>query len=52
MIIEHLTDEGFCFGVLNGRGKVIAKRRAAATSTPLSVVGIDEMVWIEYLAGA
>ncbi len=52
MIIEHLKNEGFCFGVLDGGGNVIPPRRAAATSTPLSTVGVDEMIWIEYLMGA
>lgn len=51
MIIETLTDSGFCFGVLDGDGNVVPPEPVVDRSPSPSSVEVDEMIWIKYLLG-
>jgi len=51
VIVDTLTDEEFCFGVLDARGDIIPPSIPDAASGSLPAVSVDEMIWIKYLMG-
>jgi peptidoglycan/xylan/chitin deacetylase (PgdA/CDA1 family) len=48
-IIEHLTDDGYCFGVLNRDGDIVPPATGGAPYDVPAEVNVDEGVWIDYL---
>lgn len=49
VIVDRLTGDGFCFGVLNQDGNIVPPpAEGAAYAVPEKVV-VDESVWIDYL---
>jgi peptidoglycan/xylan/chitin deacetylase (PgdA/CDA1 family) len=51
IIVERLTSEGFCFGVLDAHGEVVPAQRPEGGDTFPARARVDEMVWIKYLMG-
>jgi peptidoglycan/xylan/chitin deacetylase (PgdA/CDA1 family) len=48
-IVARLTDDGFCFGVLNRDGDIVPPTAGGAAYDVPTEVDVDEGVWIDYL---
>jgi peptidoglycan/xylan/chitin deacetylase (PgdA/CDA1 family) len=48
-IVDRLTDDGFCFGVLNRDGDIVPPTAGDAAYDVPTEVNVDEGVWIDYL---
>ena len=48
-IVDRLTDDGFCFGVLNHDGDIVPPTAGDAAYDVPTEVDVDEGVWIDYL---
>jgi peptidoglycan/xylan/chitin deacetylase (PgdA/CDA1 family) len=48
-IVDRLAADGFCFGVLNRNGDIVAPVAVGASYRVPAVVTVDEKIWIDYL---